>query len=224
MLGEDVEDLVERHAGLAEDDRQGEDVEVAHAVVVRQPRLRAHAQAARDRLAVADRAERRAAAEVAGDHLEVVAAEQLGHPAGDVAMAGPVEPPAADAELGRPLVGDGVPLVGLGDRPVEAGLERGDQRQLGNRSRSIRIALVYGGLWAGATSAKASIASSTVLVHELDAGEVPRVDRLEADRRDLGGVGEHADLGVGQLVEADLHGVAVVGDRLDQLDARPGAT
>ena len=42
-------------AGLAEDDRQGEDVEVADAVIMRQARLRAHAQAARDRLAVADR-------------------------------------------------------------------------------------------------------------------------------------------------------------------------
>ena len=27
-----------------------------------------------------------------------------------------------------------------------------------------------------------------------------------------------------KLVEAELHGVAVVGDRLDLLDARPGAT
>ena len=99
-----------RLAGLAEQDRQGEDVEVADAVVVRQAGLRAHAQAARDRLAVPDRAERRAAAEVARDEPEVVAAEQLGHPAGDVAMARAVEAPAPDAVLGRPVVGHGVPL------------------------------------------------------------------------------------------------------------------
>ena len=74
-------------------------------------------------------AERRAAAEVAGDDLEILATEQFGHPPRDVAVARAVEPPAADAQTGRPVVGDGVALAGLGDRPVEAGLERRDQRE-----------------------------------------------------------------------------------------------
>ena len=45
-------------------------------------------------------------------------------------MAGAVEPPAPDAQLGRPGLGDGIALVGLGDRAVKAGLERGHQRQV----------------------------------------------------------------------------------------------
>ena len=89
----------------------------------------------RDRLAVADGTQRRAAAEVARDHLDVGSAQELGHAPGDVAMAGAVEPPAADAQLGRPLVGDGVALVGLGNGAMEAGLERGDQRQAAGTGR-----------------------------------------------------------------------------------------
>ena len=58
LVGQDRQHLVERLARLAQDDRQREDVEVADAVVVGQARLRAHAQAARDRLAVADRTQR----------------------------------------------------------------------------------------------------------------------------------------------------------------------
>ncbi len=50
------------------------------------------------------------------------------------------------------------------------------------------------------------------------------MDRLEPDRRDLGGVGEHADLGVGQLVEAEPHRLAVVGDRPDLLALAPWPT
>ena len=153
--------------------------------------------------------------------LRSLAAEQLGHPAGDVAMAGAVEAPAADAELGRPLVGDGVALVGLGDRPVEAGLERGDQRQLREPLAEHPHRLDVRRIVRGGDVGERLHRLEHVLVDPLHAGEVPGVDRLEADRRDLGGVLEHAELGVGQLVEAELHGVAVVGDRLDQLDARP---
>ena len=44
-------------------------------------------------------------------------------------MAGTVEPPAADAQFGGPLVGDCVALTCLGNRPVEPGFERRDQRE-----------------------------------------------------------------------------------------------
>ena len=70
---------------------------------------------------------------MAGDDPQVVAAQQFGRPPGDVAVAGPVEPPAADAEGIIPLVGNGVELVMLRDRAMEVGLEgrhEGDLRQL----------------------------------------------------------------------------------------------
>ena len=140
-------------------------------------------------------------------------AEQLGHPAGDVAMAGAVEAPAADAELGRPLVGDGVALVGLGDRPVKAGLEGRDQRQLREAVAEHPHRLGVRRIVRRGDVGERFHRGQHLLVHQVNAGEVPGVDRLEADRRDLGGVVEHADLGVGQLVEAELHGVAVIGDR-----------
>src|SRR5262249_40132922 len=92
-IRERVQDLVERLPRLAEEGGEREDVEVADAVVVREPRLGAHPQAARLRLAVLDRAERRGAAEVAGDDLQIITAEQFGHPAGDIAMARAVEAP-----------------------------------------------------------------------------------------------------------------------------------
>ena len=63
-----------------------------------------------------------------------------------------------------------------------------------------------------------------VLVDQVDAGQVPGVHGLEADRRDLARVRQHADLGIGQLVEAELDGVAVVGDRPLQLALALAAT
>ncbi len=98
-IGQDVENLLQTLAGLTEQDRQGEDVKIADPVVVWQAGLRAHAQTARDGLAVANGRQRRAAAQVARDDLDVGAAQQLGHAPGDVAMAGAVEPPAPDAQL-----------------------------------------------------------------------------------------------------------------------------
>ena len=77
---------------------------------------------------------------------------------------------------------------------------------------------------AGATSANASIASSTSSSTLWTPVRFAGVDRLEPDRGDVGGVLEDAELGVGELVEADLDGVAVVGDRLDQLDLAARAT
>ena len=92
----------------------------------------------------------------------------------------------------------------------------------GNRSREHPHRLDVGRIVRGGDVGERLHRLEHVLVDELDAGQVAGVDRLEADRRDVGGVLEHADLGVGQLVEADLHGVAVVGDRLDQLDLAAG--
>ena len=48
------------------------------------------------------------------------------------------------------------------------------------------------------------------------------MNRLEADGRDFACVVQHAGFRIGQLVEAKLHGLAVVGDGADQLDARLG--
>ena len=55
LVRQDLEHLVEALAGLSQDHRQREDVKIAHPVVMRQAGLRAHAQAARDRLAISHR-------------------------------------------------------------------------------------------------------------------------------------------------------------------------
>ena len=48
------------------------------------------------------------------------------------------------------------------------------------------------------------------------------MDRLEPDGRDVTWVGQHADLGIGELVEAELDRVAMVGDRPIHLPLAPG--
>ena len=77
-------------------------------------------------------------------------------------------------------------------------------------------------MWAGATSAKASIALEHVIVNPMDAGQVAGMDRLEPDGRHVTWVGQHADLGIGELVEAELDRVAMVGDRPIHLPLAPG--
>ena len=115
-------------------------------------------------------------------------AQQLGHPAGDVAMAGAVEPPAADAELGRPLVGDGVALAGLGNRPVKAGFERRDQRQLGKPVAEHPHRLGVGRIVRRRDVGEGFHRGQHVLVDQMHAGQIAGVNRLEADRRDFGRV------------------------------------
>ena len=83
------------------------------------------------------------------------------------------------------------------------------------------MARVYGGLCAGATSAKASIAASTWSSTRCTPVRLRACTALNPMADDLGSVGQHADLGVGQLVEAELDRVAVVGDRPDQLALAP---
>ena len=172
---------------------QGEHVEVADAVVLRQARSAGtcRCEQATD-LPWSDRAQRRAAAEVARDDLRCrVPPEQLGRPPGDVAVARAVEAPAADAVQNGPLVGDGVALALLGDRPVEAGLEGGDQR---HRRGSGPVQAPHGprrraGCGRGRTSLYASIAFEDASRRRAWTPERPLgVDGLEADRGDLGGV------------------------------------
>ena len=133
-----------------------------------------------------------------------------------------MEPPAADAELGRPLLGDGVALVCLGNRPVKPGLEGRDQRQLGKpvaeHPHGLGVRRIVGRRDVGERFHR----GQHRLVDEVNAGEIASVHRLEADRRDFGRVAQHADLGIGQLVEAKLDRFAVIGDRADQLALASG--
>ncbi len=165
--------------------RNGEDVEVADAVVVRQAALGAHAEAASDGLAVANGTKRGAAAEVAGDDLDVLATEELGGAAGDVAVAGAVEAPAADAVLGGPLVGHGVALVGFGDGAVKTCLERRHKWDLGEA--------VGEGPHRGDVGRVVGGSDGVVLLHRvehgginaMDARQGPSMHGLEADGGDL---------------------------------------
>ena len=84
----------------------------------------------------------------------------------------------------------------------------------------MRIALVYGGLCAGATCGEGFHRGQHRVVDQMHSGEPARMNRLEADRRDLARVMQHADLRIGQLVEAELHRLAVVGDRSRPARAR----
>ena len=63
-----------------------------------------------------------------GDDPQVRAAQQLGHPSGDVAVAGPVKTPAADAARLGPLVRNGIETIAGRDRGVEIRFEGGHER------------------------------------------------------------------------------------------------
>ena len=67
---------------------------------------------------------------MAGDDSQVAAAEQFRRAPGNVAVAGAVESPAAHQSVRRPIVGDGVEAVAVGDGRVERGLEAGNQGDL----------------------------------------------------------------------------------------------
>ncbi len=87
-----------------------------------------------------------------------------------------------------PLVGDRVVLVRLGDRAVEAGLEGRDQRDvrepLGEQPHGVGVRRVVRGGDVGELLHRVEHSS----VDPLHAGQIPGVDRLEADGRDVGGI------------------------------------
>ena len=100
---------------------------------------------------------------------------------------------------------------------MKPGLEGRDQRQPGKpvaeHSHGLGVRRIVGRRDVGERFHRGQHG----LVHQVNAGEIASVDRLEADRRDFGRVAQHADLGVGQLVEAKLDRFTVIGDRTDQL-------
>src|SRR5262249_56855930 len=110
-------------AGGSQQGRKGENVKTADAVVVRQTALWAHAEAVRHRFAGPDRAERAAAAQVAGDDPHLRVFQELGHPLADVAVAGAVETPALDAVVLGPFVRDSIMPLGRRDGLVKGCLE-----------------------------------------------------------------------------------------------------
>ena len=103
LVGQDRKHFRQRLACLAHDQRQGEGIEIAHAVVLRQAALGTHAHRRGHALALANGAQGTGTAQMAGDDPQVAATKQLGRPLGNVAMAGPVEPPTADVEGFRHL-------------------------------------------------------------------------------------------------------------------------
>ena len=108
--------------------QHGEDVDISHPVVLRQPRLRRGAHAHIDGHAIAKDRNAGATPQVAGDVAEIFASQQrLGSFTGR-AMAGPVESVAANAKIPAPFVWHGVGGRRFVHEPVGASLNHRDQR------------------------------------------------------------------------------------------------
>ena len=100
--------------------------------------------------------------------------KQLGHSRRDVAVAGAVKPPAPDAEVGRPLVGDRVTLVSLGNRPVKAGFKGRDQRKLGKAAAEHPHGLGVGRIVRRRDVGEGLHRREHRVVHQVNAGEILR--------------------------------------------------
>ena len=81
----------------------------------------------------------------------------------------------------------------------------------GSFSPNRRMALMYAGLWAGATSFISSMALDQRGRHPLHAGNLPAMHRLERDGRHVGRFLEAPGLGIGQLGKALPDRLGVVG-------------
>src|SRR5947207_845149 len=102
---------------------------------MRQPALRAHAEAAGRRPAFPDRTQRATATEVTRDDRGLRLAEQPRRALGDVTMARPVEAPALDAVFLRPFKRHCIEAFARRDRLVKAGFECGHEGNLRQFSR-----------------------------------------------------------------------------------------
>ena len=92
-----------------------------------QPFERREAHRRIDALAVADRGQRTAVAQVAGDHALRLRAQDFGRPPRDVLVADAVKAVAADALL-QPVVRAGIDVGGGRQRGVKGGIENRDLR------------------------------------------------------------------------------------------------
>ena len=216
-FGQVVQQFLKRLARRLHQHRQGEHVEIADPVVVRQSGLRAHAHRRRDALPPADRAQTVRTAEMARDDPQVFPPQQVGRPVGDVAMARAVKAPTLDLILLRPLVRHRVIPQRIGHRGVKTGLERGHQRDLRQLVRQQthrpdvhrvvrrrdRIHLFHCGQHIGGDALHPAVTAS--------------VNGLETDRRHLGRIGQAPARRVGQLVQALPHCHRMVGNLRRQL-------
>src|SRR5256885_1605846 len=95
---------MQRQSFRLHDERYGERVEIADAVIMRQPRLRAHAHRGRHTLLTTDRTQTVTAAQMTRNDPQIIASQQLARPLSDVAMARTMKAPALDVQLLGPLV------------------------------------------------------------------------------------------------------------------------
>ena len=116
--------------------------------------------------------------------------------------------------------GNGVALARFGNRAVEAGFKRGDQRQAREAVAEHAHRFGVGRIMRRRHLGEGLHRGQDRVVDQMHSREPSRMDRLEADGRDFARVVQHADLRIGQLVEAELHGLAVVGDRRGRARAR----
>ncbi len=231
LRGELLLDLGDGQAELPVDVRDGEAVEVADAVVLRQAGLGAEAHAGADGDAVADAGDGARAAEVAGDyaqrrggHLAGTGLVELAHDLGDVGpteelsralgdelVARAVEAVAAHAGL-EPGFGHGVAAGRIGDPLIERGLEERDQRDAGEFLAELPDAggvdrVVRRGEVGGRHER-----SLHLLIGREAAGDLAAVDGLEADRVNI--LGRTQVPGRLQRRETVLDGAAEIGHAL----------
>jgi hypothetical protein len=196
LVVQDGKHFVERLAGALHDQRQCEGVEVAHAVVLRQAALRTKAHARGHALAAANGAQRTRSAQMAGDDAPS-GTEEFGRPHGDVAVAGAVEPVAADQPALRPFVRDGIVAVTVGNRAMEIGLEnrhQGDFRQLlAQQPHRLDVGWVVG----RGHLVHLFHRAQHVGRHSLHAGDPPAMHCLKRDGRHFRGLFQAAGLRIG---------------------------
>ena len=112
--------------------------------------------------------------------------------------------------------------MGLGDRAVKTGLECGDQGQPRKAVAKHPHRLGVGWIVGRSDVGKGLHRFQHVVVNPMHPGQVAGMNRLEADGRHLARVAQNADLGIGELLEAKLDRLAMVGDGPVHLPLTPG--
>ena len=107
---------------------------------------------------------------------------------------------------------------------MKAGFERGHERQVRKAIAEHPHRLGVGRIVGGSDVGEGLHRLEHVIVNPMDPGQVAGMDRLEPDGRHVTWVGQHADVGIGELVEAKLDRVAMVGDRPIHLPLAPGGS
>ncbi len=170
----------------------GEDVEVAGAIVLRKAALRGHAPARIDHLSIARGADGGRTAEVAGDDAEVFRAAQFGGALGHEAVARAMETGALDIVFLLPLDRDGK-TRGRARKMIEKRrFERPDARQLRIEPLELAHRVHVGRVVRGEERIERLHRAEHAVVENLRARDALGHDGLEADGREFAKRAEHA--------------------------------